>query len=120
MLKFLPENSGNILGFRAQGTITLEDFRQTLAPCLAAVIQDWGKARMLLYLDEDFQGFDLEAFKGEAALDSKHRDNLEKIAVVGGSFMINLQIRLGAALLGGEVQTFASEELEEAWDWVRE
>ena len=40
--------------------------------------------------------------------------------MVGGSFMINLQIRLGAALLGGEVQTFASEELEEAWDWVRE
>ena len=50
MLKFLPENGGNILGFRAQGTITLEDFHQTLAPCLAAVIQDWGKARMLLYL----------------------------------------------------------------------
>jgi hypothetical protein len=118
MLKFLPENGGNILGFRAQGTITLEDFHQTLAPSLAAVIQDWGKARMLLYLEEDFEGFDLEALKGDA-FGSKHRDNLEKVAVVGGSFMINLQIRLGAALLGGEVQTFASEELEEAWDWVR-
>ena len=65
MLKFLPENGGNILGFRAQGTITLEDFHQTLAPCLAAVIQDWGKARMLLYLEEDFEGFDLEALKGD-------------------------------------------------------
>ena len=117
MLKFLPENSGNILGFRAQGTITLEDFRQTLAPCLAAVIQDWGKARMLLYLEEDFQGFDLEAFTGDFG--TKHRDDLEKVAVVGGSFMINLQIRLGAALLGGEVQTFAREELAEAWGWVR-
>ncbi len=118
MLKFLPENGGNILGFRAQGTITLEDFDQTLAPCLRAVIQDWGKARMLLYLEEDFEGFDLEALKGDFG--AQHRDNLEKVAVVGGSFMINLQIRLGAALLGGEVQTFASEELEEAWDWVRE
>ena len=118
MLKFLPENGGNILGFCAQGTITLEDFHQTLAPCLAAVIQDWGKARMLLYLEEDFEGFDLEALKGDFG--AQHRDNLEKVAVVGGSFMINLQIRLGAALLGGEVQTFASEELAEAWDWVRE
>jgi hypothetical protein len=118
MLEFLPENGANILGFRAQGTITLEDFRQTLAPCLAAVIQDWGKARLLLYLEEDFEGFDLEALKGDFG--AKHRDNLEKVAVVGGSFMINLQIRLGAALLGGEVQTFASEELEEAWDWLRE
>ena len=36
MLKFLPENGGNILGFRAQGTITLEDFDQTLAPCLTS------------------------------------------------------------------------------------
>jgi SpoIIAA-like len=117
MLEFLPENGGNILGFRAQGTITLDDFHQTLAPCLAAVIQDWGKARMLLYLEEDFEGFDLEALTGDFG--AEHRDNLEKVAVVGGSFMINLQIRLGAALLGGEVQTFASEELEEAWDWVR-
>ncbi len=119
MLELFSENEGNILGLKAQGTITLEDFRQTLAPRLAAVIQDWGKARMLLCLDEDFEGFDLEAFKGEA-FTSKHRENLEKVAVVGGSFLINLQIRLGAALLGGEVQTFASEELEEAWDWVRE
>jgi hypothetical protein len=118
MLELLSENEGNILGLKAQGTITLEDFRQTLAPRLAALIQNWGKARMLLYLEEDFQGFDLEALKGEA-FGSKHRDNLEKVAVVGGSFMINLQIRFGAALLGGEVQTFASEELEEAWDWVR-
>ena len=119
MLELLSENEGNILGLKAQGTITLEDFRQTLAPCLAAVILDWGKARLLLYLEEDFDGFDLEAFKGEAAFGSKHRDNLEKVAVVGGSFMINLQIRFGAALLGGEVQTFASEELEGAWDWLR-
>ncbi|MCX5893840.1 MAG: STAS/SEC14 domain-containing protein [Deltaproteobacteria bacterium] len=118
MLELLSENEGNILGLRAQGTITMEDFRQTLAPRLAAMIDDWGKARMLLYLEAGFQGFDLEAFKGEA-FGAKHRDNLEKVAVVGGSFMINLQIRLGASLLGGEVQTFASEELEEAWDWVR-
>jgi hypothetical protein len=73
---------------------------------------------MLLYLEEDFEGFDLEALKGDFG--ANYRDKLEKVAVVGGSFMINLQIRFGAALLAGEVQTFASEELEEAWDWVRE
>ncbi len=101
MLELLTENDGNILGLRAQGTITLEDFRQTLAPRLAAVIEDWGKARMLLYLEEDFEGFDLDALK-EEFYGSKKRDSLEKIAVVGGSFMINLQIRLGAARLGGK------------------
>ncbi len=119
MLELLSENEGNILGLKAQGTITREDFHQTLAPRLAALIQAWGKARMLLYLEEDFEGFNLEALKGEA-FGAKLRDNLEKVAVVGGSFLINLQIRLGAALMGGEVQTFANSELEEAWDWVRD
>jgi hypothetical protein len=56
---------------------------------------------MLLLLEEGFHGFDLEAFKAEAGFGSNHRDNLEKVAVVGGSFMINLEIRFGAALLGG-------------------
>jgi hypothetical protein len=119
MLKILAEKDGNIVGFTARRTLTVEDFRQTLAPRLAAVIQDWGKVRMLLYLEEDFQGFDVDALK-EEFFGSKHRDNLEKIAVVGGSWMINLQIRLGAAMLGGEVQTFASEELDEAWEWVKD
>lgn len=119
MLELLPEKEGNVLGLNAQGTITLDDFRQILAPRLEAMIKDWGKARLLLLLEEDFHGFDLEAFKGDEAFWSKHRENLQKIAVVGGSFMVNLQIRLGATLLGGEVQAFAREELEEAWDWVK-
>jgi hypothetical protein len=119
MLELLPESGANILGLRAWGTVTLEDFRQTLAPRLAAMIEDRGKARMLLYLEEDFHGFDLAAFKVEAAFGSKHRDNLEKIALVGGSWIMNLQIRLASSLLGGELQTFDREELAAAWEWVR-
>lgn len=118
MLELLSENADNVLGFKALETITLEDFRQVLAPRLAAIMKEWGRARLLLHLDEDFQGFDLEAFKGEA-FGSKHHEHLEKIAVVGGSFMIKLQIRLAATLLGGEVETFGREELAEAWEWVR-
>lgn len=118
MLELLDKKDGKVIGFKAQGTISGDDFHQILAPSLAAMIQDCGKARVLLHLGEGFQGFDLDALK-EEAFGSKVRDSLEKIAVVGGSWMINLQIRLGAAMLGGEVQTFASEELDDAWDWVR-
>jgi hypothetical protein len=118
MLKFMPESQGNFLGFRARKQITLKDFRQTLAPRLEAAIAEAGRVRLLLCLEDDFEGFDLEAIKGEV-LDSRHKDRLEKIAVVGGSWWTKLEIRLGAAQLAGEVQTFDREELEEAWEWLR-
>lgn len=108
----------NILGFWARGNISLQDVHQFLTPRLEAVLKDWGKGRMLLYLDEDFQGFNLSALKGEV-LGSKHLDDLEKIAVVGVSWLLDMEIRLASFMLGGKVKTFARGELAEAWEWVK-
>ncbi len=116
MLELLSEKDGNILGFKARGTLSEEDFQQVMAPRLLEATRSGGKVRLLLYLEKDFEGFDLEALKEEFL---NNQENLEKIAVVGGSFMMNLQIRLGATLLRGEVQTFHRGELDEAWEWIK-
>ena len=119
MLEILPESQGNILGFRARKQVSLEDFRRELAPRLAGVVAELGKARILLVLGDDFEGFDREALKGEV-MGSLRQDEVEKIAVVGGSWWTRLEVRLGAGLLTAEVETFAADKLEEAWEWIRE
>jgi hypothetical protein len=118
MLEMMPESQGNILGFWARGHVTWQDVHQSLAPRLESVVQDWGGARLLLCLEEDFQGLDLRAVKDEA-FSHRHRDNIEKIAVAGGPKWFRLEVRLAASFLPGEVQTFAREELSAAWEWVR-
>jgi hypothetical protein len=114
----MPESHGNIIGFWARGHVTWQDVHQSLAPRLESVVQDWGGVRLLLCLEEDFQGLDLRAVKDEA-IGHRHKNDIEKIAVAGGTWWFRLEVRLAASFLPWEVQTFAREELAEAWAWVR-
>lgn len=118
MIEILPESQGNLLGVKARVAFTDRDFREVLLPRLESIIQDCGKARVLLYLEQGFGGWDLETLKREE-FGPKYKDELEKIAVVGGSWWLKLQLKLAAPLLAGEVQTFAREELTAAWQWLK-
>jgi hypothetical protein len=39
--------------------------------------------------------------------------------VVGASWQINLQMKMLALLLSGEVRNFSRDELYEAWNWIK-
>jgi hypothetical protein len=56
MLHILPESQADILGVKAIGKFTNQDYREFLIPRLEDLIQEHGRVRVLLYLDEDFQG----------------------------------------------------------------
>jgi len=49
----------------------------------------------------------------------QHRDDFQKIAVVGGSWWLSLQMKLIAPLISGEVRNFSRAELPEAWNWIK-
>ncbi len=74
--------------------------------------------RVLLYLDGDFQGFEREALMSEP-FGHEYRKDLQKIAIVGGSWWLNLEMKLITPFLSGELRNFARSELPEAWTWVR-
>jgi hypothetical protein len=118
MLQILPESQENILGMKVTGKLTSRDCQELLIPHLKAMIQEHGRVRVLFFLDEDFQGWDLEALQQEA-FGPQHRDDFQKIAVVGGSWWLSLQMKFVAPLIGGEVRNFSRAELPEAWTWIR-
>jgi hypothetical protein len=118
MLEILPESQGNILGVKVAGKFTIRDCQELLIPRLNPLIQEHGRVRVLFFLDEDFQGFDLEALQQEA-FGPQHRDDFQKIAVVGASWWLSLQMKLVATLINGEVRNFSRAELPEAWTWIR-
>ncbi len=118
MLEILPESEGNIVGVKATGRFDRQEFHEFLMPRLREIIKEHGRVRLLFCLEEDFQGFDLEAIKNEA-LNSEHQSDFQKIAVVGGSWWLNLQMSLVAPLLDGALRNFSRAELSEAWTWIR-
>ena len=118
MLHILPESQAYILGIKASGKFTNQDYREFLIPRLEDLIKEHSRVRVLFYLDEDFQGFEREAILNEP-FGHEHRNNFQKIAIVGGSWWLSLEMKLITPFLAGEVRNFSRSELPEAWTWIR-
>jgi hypothetical protein len=118
MLEILPESQGNILGIRASGKLTDNDYKTVLIPRLETIIREQGKARVLCHMDEDFHGWDMEALWDDAQFGVAHRHDFEKFAVAGGSRWVEWGAKLGALFMKTELRTFPSDQLQEAWDWI--
>jgi hypothetical protein len=119
MIEILPESKGNIIGARASGTLSGQDYKDVLIPRLEKVMAEKGKVRFLLDLGQDFQGWTLEALWDDATFGWSSRNHFEKVALVGGSLWMELGAKAGGLLLGGELRTFDHDHLQEAWDWIK-
>jgi hypothetical protein len=117
MLEILPESQANILGVKATGTLTSREFQEVLVPRLKAIIQEHGQVRVLFSLDEDIQGWDLEALEQDG-FGRQHLKAFQRVAVVGASWQVSLQMKLIAFLISGVVRNFSRAELPEAWTWI--
>lgn len=119
MIEFMKESSGNILGVRAGGKLTDTDYKRVLIPRFESMFDQHGKLRVLFFMDETFEGWDLQAAWDDASIGLRHRTDFEKIAVVGGPAWVEWCIKLSWFLMKGEIRTFRRDQLAAAWEWVR-
>ena len=120
MLQFIPtHDEGDVLAIRASGKLTHEDY-QSFLPKLEEKIRQAGKVSLLLELD-NFSGWDLKAARDDFVFGMKHMGDLERIAIVGDkSWEKWMTIMAKPFLILGSVRFFNREQLQEAWDWLRE
>ncbi len=118
MIEILPESHDNILGVRATGKLTDEDYQKVLIPALEEVVKKYGKSRLLCYMDDNFQGLEIKAMWDDAKFFFPHQDDFDKMAIVGGKKWIELLMKLFARLMQGETRIFPGARLQEAWDWI--
>jgi len=119
MLQFLPVSEGNIIAIRASGKLTHEDY-QAFLPKLEEQIKELGKVSILVELD-DFQGWELKAAKDDFKFGMAHLDDIERFAIVGEKAWERWMALMAKPFMGpGRVRFFSRDELQEAWDWLRE
>lgn len=119
MFQIMPESESKIIGLRATGKLTDQDYQEVLIPNLERLIKQHGKIRLLCFMDEDFTGLEPGALWDDAKFFFPHKDDFEKMAVVGGPKWIGLIMKLFGPLMKGEMQTFPTDQLSKAWDWIR-
>jgi hypothetical protein len=118
MLTIMPQSHDNVLGAQATGKVTDQDYLSVLIPQLEEVLKKYGKARFLYYLDDKFTGWELGAMWEDAKFGVSHKDDFEKIAVVGGPKWVSWGTKLFSHFMEGQVKIFPLEELQAAWDWL--
>ncbi len=119
MIEIMKESQGKVVGFRASGKLTVNDYHQVLGPALNRLSHQFETFRALFYMDANFDGWELPAAWANTKLDVRYRGELEKVAVVGAPAWEEWCVRLARWVMKGELRTFPADRLNEAWDWIK-
>jgi hypothetical protein len=119
MINVLPESKGNILVLRSVGKLNDQDYKDVLIPRLDSIIREHGKARLLLDMGDDFHGWEAAALWDDARFGLVHRNDFEKMGVIGGPGWVEWGLKLAAVVVSGELRSFSTGESEEALNWIK-
>lgn len=116
MVEVSTESTGNILVLRAAGKLTRRDYKDVIIPRLESIIRSHGKARFLL---DDFNGWEVAALWNDARFGLAHRNDFEKIGVIGAPRWVAWSLKLVALITSGEFRSFAASERGAALSWIK-
>ena len=61
MIELLPQTEGSLIAIQVSGKLTAEDYEREWAPRLSEAVAQHGKVRLLVYIDETFDGWEAAA-----------------------------------------------------------
>ena len=118
MIKKLAESSGNVVGYKAVGTITASDY-MTLEPEVRSLVEKVGKICMLIDLSE-FKWEKMEAWLQDLKFGSEFRHEIQKLAIVGDKTWEKWTTHLAKPFLAHDAKFFLTADINKAWAWLRE
>lgn len=120
MIERIEEMPTGTIGFRADGKLTRDDYRQVLEPVLREAVES-GEIRMLFLLTS-FEGLEPAAwfddFKTGLGLGIGHHSAWKRSAVVTDVEWIAKAYRMFSWVTPGEVSVYKLDQLDEAKSWV--
>jgi hypothetical protein len=120
MIEILPETKENLLAVKATEKLTRKDYEEVFIPKLKQLIQEHGKVRAVVYLDDNFDGWEIGAMWDDAKFGIQHRNDFDKIALVSSKKWIEWATKIGAHFMKGQMKTFDGSQLQEALAWIKE
>lgn len=118
MLEKIPDLPDSVVGIKASGHITADDYRNVLVPAVDAALKGERKLRFLYLLGEDVTGFSPGAAWQDSKVGLGHYNRWEKVAVVSDKEWLRHSVDIFGYLIPGEVKAFTAAEEVEARAWV--
>lgn len=119
MIEFLKDSNGNTLIAKATNKLTVDDYEKIFIPKLNELLDNYKKIKIVFYFTENFKGWELGAAWDDAKFGINHRNDMEKIAVVGGPKWVEWCTKLSKHFFKCEIKHFDVTKLEEAINWIK-
>jgi len=117
MHKIIPKED-NVLRVEVSGRLTQEDY-DDLVPSWESFIARHGKIRMVFVM-RDFHGWEPHAAWDDFRFDLQHRQQVERIAMVGEKKWQHWMTKVAAWFVDANVRYFDVSDESEAERWVRQ
>ncbi|MEO5893458.1 MAG: STAS/SEC14 domain-containing protein [Ferruginibacter sp.] len=118
MLTIMNDLPPHVLGVRATGTVSKQDFDDTLKPALDELKKRTGKINYLLLLETSVSNFTLGAWMDDLLIGLKHFTNWNRIAIVTDQKLVEKFSDMFGYLVPGDAKGFTLDELSAAKEWV--
>ena len=110
--------NGNIFYNIVSEKVTHEDFEE-LKPALERLIGEYPKVRWY-YEMQDFEGWEVKTFFEDSTFSLSHRDDFEKIAMVGEKKWQEWMTKMMKPFTSAEIRYFRTEERNDARKWIED
>ncbi|HJL15860.1 MAG TPA: STAS/SEC14 domain-containing protein [Sandaracinaceae bacterium LLY-WYZ-13_1] len=109
----IRERTGDEVVVDATGKLDRSDYER-LVPQLEHVIDTKGGLRLMVCL-RDFHGWTPKGLLEDLRFDLKHRDDFERVAIVGEREIEKIGTQLSKPFFSGEMRFFQSEATARQW-----
>ena len=116
MINTLNDLPPGVIGLRASGEVTADDYRDVMVPVLEDALARGG-VRLLYVLDEHTT-FRPGALFADTKFSLGHLRGWERLAVVSDADWLENSIKAFGWMMPGEIQVFDDDEIAEAVSWL--
>ena len=118
MLKKIEDLPSNILGVRAEGKVTQEDYETVLIPLLKTEHRQGRHIRFLYQFSPEFSGFTAGAVLDDFRVGLKYLRLFERCAIVSDIDWIRGATHFVGAFMPCSTQVFKNDQLKDAVKWL--
>ena len=118
MLQIMKDLPAHVVGVRALGHVTKDDYEQTLVPAIEKVAKELGVINFLMVFETDIKNFTYGAWMQDAKMSLKQFAKWNKIAIVTDQKIIEKISHIFNFISPAESKGFPVSDIELAKAWV--
>ncbi len=120
MFTILDFTKHNLIAFKVKGKIEKADYDK-LNALLEKTAREYDRQKVYLEIEpEDVEGIEPKALWEDIKTFFKHIKNLDKLAIVSNSPVVEKTAKISKPFVSGEVKYFSDKEAITAREWVKE